>query len=32
MTGDSGKAERVLAALMTMQKVDIQALKSAAGG
>jgi predicted 3-demethylubiquinone-9 3-methyltransferase (glyoxalase superfamily) len=32
MTGDSEKAERVMAALMTMQKVDIRALKSAAAG
>jgi predicted 3-demethylubiquinone-9 3-methyltransferase (glyoxalase superfamily) len=31
MTGDSRKAGRVMAALMTMQKVDVQALKHAAG-
>jgi len=32
MTGDPGKAARVMAAMMRMTKVDIQALKDAAAG
>jgi predicted 3-demethylubiquinone-9 3-methyltransferase (glyoxalase superfamily) len=32
MTGDPGKAGRVMAAMMRMTKVDIQALKDAAAG
>ena len=32
MTGDPAKAARVFAAMMKMQKVDIQALKDAAAG
>jgi predicted 3-demethylubiquinone-9 3-methyltransferase (glyoxalase superfamily) len=31
MTGEPGKAARVFAAMMQMQKVDIAALKAAAG-
>src|SRR6202035_4708275 len=30
MTGDPGKAARVMAAMMTMKKIDVQALKAAA--
>jgi predicted 3-demethylubiquinone-9 3-methyltransferase (glyoxalase superfamily) len=32
MTGDPGKARRVMAAMMQMTKIDIQALKDAAAG
>jgi predicted 3-demethylubiquinone-9 3-methyltransferase (glyoxalase superfamily) len=32
MTGDPGKAARVMAAMMKMKKVDVQALKDAAAG
>jgi predicted 3-demethylubiquinone-9 3-methyltransferase (glyoxalase superfamily) len=32
MTGDAKKAERVMGAMMTMKKIDIQALKDAATG
>ncbi|HEY3639947.1 MAG TPA: VOC family protein [Xanthobacteraceae bacterium] len=32
MTGDPGKAARVMAAMMKMKKIDVQALKSAAAG
>ena len=32
MTGDAGKAARVMAAMMRMTKIDIQALKDAAVG
>ena len=32
MTGDSGKAARVMAAMMKMKKIDVQALKDAAAG
>jgi predicted 3-demethylubiquinone-9 3-methyltransferase (glyoxalase superfamily) len=32
MTGDPKKAERVMAAMMQMKKIDVQALKDAAAG
>jgi predicted 3-demethylubiquinone-9 3-methyltransferase (glyoxalase superfamily) len=32
MTGDPGKAARVMAAMMKMKKIDVQALKDAAAG
>ena len=32
MTGDPRKAERVMGAMMTMKKIDVQALKDAAAG
>lgn len=32
MTGDPKKAQRVMSAMMTMKKVDVQALKAAAAG
>jgi predicted 3-demethylubiquinone-9 3-methyltransferase (glyoxalase superfamily) len=32
MTGDPGKAGRVMGAMMKMKKVDVQALKDAAEG
>jgi predicted 3-demethylubiquinone-9 3-methyltransferase (glyoxalase superfamily) len=32
MTGDPGKTGRVMGAMMTMKKVDVQALKDAAAG
>jgi predicted 3-demethylubiquinone-9 3-methyltransferase (glyoxalase superfamily) len=32
ISGDSQKAGRVMGAMMTMKKVDIQALKDAAAG
>jgi predicted 3-demethylubiquinone-9 3-methyltransferase (glyoxalase superfamily) len=32
MTGDAKKAERVMGAMMTMKKIDVQALKDAAAG
>jgi predicted 3-demethylubiquinone-9 3-methyltransferase (glyoxalase superfamily) len=32
MTGDPRAAERVMGAMMTMKKIDVQALKDAAAG
>ncbi len=32
MSGGAGKAQRVMAAMMQMQKVDVQALMDAAAG
>ncbi|MCU4160916.1 VOC family protein [Acidiphilium sp. AL] len=32
LTGDPGKAERVMGAMMAMTKIDVQALKDAAAG